>query len=302
MQQSPLLKEYKAEFMLLLVTITWGISFPLLKILLNDISPFMLVFVRFSITLLVFAIIYYKRISFRNYSEWKCGIVLGLFLFLGYMFQTLGMVYTTASKSAFITGINLIFIPFMQFIILKLRPGVLNVAGAILVLTGLYIFTGSHIEEPNIGDILTIFCAVSFAVHIVLLSKYSAKVQFEPLAFGQFAVMCLLGGLSTLFLEDKFFDGIRFQPSALSIFYLLFLALISTLFSLILMIRYQKFTTPFRAGIIYNFEAVFASVFAYFLLGEILTSVQLIAVIIMTAGLITSELSGIFRKRISETS
>ena len=294
---SELLREYKAEAMLLVVTLTWGLSFPLVKILLADISPLMLVFVRFLITLVLFVIIYRREIEFRDFQSWKYGLILGVLLYIGYLFQTVGMIYTTAVKSAFITGINLIFIPFAQYLVLKLRPGLQNVAGAVLVMTGLFLFTGAYIGETNIGDILTVFCAISFAIHIVYLSKFSVRLGFVPLAFGQFAAMSVLGLISTVLFEAPLFGEIRMNISLLSFTYLMFTSVISTLLSLVLMVKYQPQTTPLRAGIIYNFEAVFASVFAYFLLGETMTNNQLAAVVVMIAGLIISETAGLFGKR-----
>ena len=286
--------------MLIVVTLTWGLSFPLIKILLRDISPFMLVTVRFSITLIFFVIFFGRSFPISNFKVWKTGLILGIFLFLGYSFQTLGLYYTTASKSAFITGINLIFIPFIQYFVLRLKPGMFNAIGAVIVLTGLFLFTGAHLGEPNIGDILTIFCAISFAIHIVLLSKFSEYTGFLPLAFGQFLAMAFLGILSTLLLEESFFDQIQFNVNTLTLTYLLILSLVSTLFGLILMTKYQSSTTPFRAGIIYNTEAVFAAVFAYLLLGEILSGVQITAALIIIAGLMFAEIAGLIKTKYSD--
>jgi drug/metabolite transporter (DMT)-like permease len=298
-----LFMEYKAELLLLFVTLTWGMSFPLIKIMLIDVSPFMLVFTRFSLTFLLFVILYRKEIEFLNVKAWLSGLFLGLFLFLGYTSQTLGLVYTSASKSAFITGINLIFIPFIQYIVLRLKPGLFNVIGAVLVMTGLYLFTGTHLGAPNVGDILTIFCAISFAIHIVLLTKFSENTEFVHLAYGQFLGITLLSLLAVLLLEERYYNEVRFNMNLTSGLYLLFTAIISTLLSLILMTKYQKFTTPFRAGIIYNFEAVFAAVFAYYLLNETMNRTQVIAVSVMLTGLMISEFGGFLKnRRINETS
>ncbi len=288
---------YKAELMLLFVTLTWGLSFPLLKILLQYVSPFMLVASRFTLTLIFFVIIYGRSFEISDFNLWKTGLILGVLLFLGYTLQTLGLIYTTASKSAFITGINLIFIPFIQYLVLRIKPGIFNVIGAILVMAGLYIFTGTHLGPPNIGDILTIFCAVCFAVHIVLLSKFSETTDFLPLAFGQFSAMAVLSILSTLFLDTPIFGEMKFEMNAMTITSFLILALLSTLLSLVLMTKYQSSTTPFRAGIIYNTEAVFAAIFSYYLLHEVMSQTQVIAAIVIIAGLLISEAAGLLKLR-----
>lgn len=282
--------------MLLFVTVSWGLSFPFIKILLNDISPFLLVFIRFFIAFAIFSFFYRRHIRVTGFGEYKEGLILGALLFAGYAFQTAGLYFTSASKSGFITGTNLILIPFIQYIVLKIRPGLFNTIGALIVLTGLYFLTGAHLGQLNLGDILTIFCAISFAVHIVLLSKYSETKGFTGLAFGQFLAMSFFGLISVLVLERIFFEDIKFSVSATTLGYLLFVSLISTLLSLILMFKYQKFTTPFRAGIIYNLEAVFAAVFAFYLLGEEMNDTQMVAVIVMFTGFIISELAVLFKK------
>lgn len=293
---------YKAELMLLFVTLTWGLSFPLLKILLQYVSPFMLVASRFTITLVFFVILYGRSFAISDYKLWKSGLILGVLLFLGYTLQTLGLYYTTASKSAFITGINLIFIPFIQYFVLRIKPGLFNLIGAMMVMAGLYIFTGTHLGPPNIGDILTIFCAVSFAVHIVLLSKFSETTDFLPLAFGQFLAMAVLSILSTLLLDNPIFGEIKFEMNFTAIVSFLIIALFSTLLSLVLMTKYQSSTTPFRAGIIYNTEAVFAAIFSYYLLKEVMSQSQVIAAIVIVAGLLISEAAGLFKIRyVNET-
>lgn len=293
---------YKAELMLLFVTLTWGLSFPLLKLLLQYVSPFMLVASRFTITLVFFVILYGRSFAISDYKLWKSGLILGVLLFLGYTLQTLGLYYTTASKSAFITGINLIFIPFIQYFVLRIKPGLFNLIGAMMVMAGLYIFTGTHLGPPNIGDILTIFCAVSFAVHIVLLSKFSETTDFLPLAFGQFLAMAVLSILSTLLLDNPIFGEIKFEMNFTAIVSFLIIALFSTLLSLVLMTKYQSSTTPFRAGIIYNTEAVFAAIFSYYLLKEVMSQSQVIAAIVIVAGLLISEAAGLFKIRyVNET-
>lgn len=292
-----LIKEYKAEFFLLIVTLTWGLSFPIVKLALVDFTPFVFVFLRFLATVILFVIIYRNNSEIFQLEKIRTGLILGIFLYMGYAFQTLGMVYTTASKSAFITGINLMFVPFIQFAVLKLKPGLLNIIGAIMVLAGLYYFTGAHLDEPNLGDILTIFCALSFALHIVLLSKFSERSSFEALAAGQFYSMTFLGLLFVIILENRIFGEIRLNFSPTSVTYLLAITVFSTLLGLILMAKFQKFTTPFRAGIIYNMEGVFAAVFSYFMLGEVLTGGQVISISVMVAGLLLSESSALFNNR-----
>lgn len=296
---SSFLKIYKAELILLLITFSWGLSFPLIKISLEFISPVFFLFIRFFITLLIFLILFRKRLDFSLVNEWKYGLLLGIFLFFGFAFQTVGLKFTTASKSAFITGTALIVIPFAQYFILKNKPKRENIIGAILVLAGLYILSESHLTLPNIGDVLTLFAAFSFALHIVLLNKYSSNTNFYYLSFGQFLTMTILSLLFMILFEVFVYDELFIILNSQLILSLLYTSLISTLLSIILITKYQYETTPVRAGIIYNMESIFAVFFAFILLGEILNLNQFMGAVIMIAGLLISEFYAFVKFKIS---
>ncbi|MEO8211004.1 MAG: DMT family transporter [bacterium] len=293
--ENSFLKIYKAEIILLLVTFSWGLSFPLIKISLQFISPVFFLFIRFFITLIIFYFLFRKRLDFSKFGKWKSGLILGIFLFFGFAFQTVGLKFTTASKSAFITGTALVIIPFAQYFILKNKPKPENIAGAVLVLTGLYILSESYFTQSNIGDILTLFCAVSFAIHIVLLDKYSQSVNFYYLAFGQFLAMTILSLIFMLIFEVFVFDELFIILNSKLILSSIYTSLISTLLSIILITKYQYETTPLRAGIIYNMESLFAVFFAFILLGEILNFNQIIGAVIMITGLLISEFYGLVK-------
>ncbi len=231
--------------------------------------------------------------------EWKKGIVLGSFLFLGFAFQTLGLEYTTASKSAFITGTALIIIPFAQFLILKTKPKIENIVGAIVVLAGLYILSEAYLILPNKGDILTLLCAASFAIHIVLLNKYTTQDNFNYLAFGQFLTMTVLSFLFMIVLEIYFFDELFIEFNYTLLLTIIYASVFSTLISIVLVTKYQQQTTPLRAGIIYNMESIFAVFFAFIILNEILNFSQITGALIMIAGLLISEFYGFIKLKLT---
>ena len=256
-------------------------------------------FVRFFITLLLFYFIFRKKIEIKDFENWKKGIILGIFLFSGFAFQTIGLKYTTASKSAFITGTAIILIPFVQYLILKIKPKPENIIGGMIVLAGLYILSEAYITVPNFGDILTAVCSVSFAVHIVLLNKYTTENNFYFMAFGQFLTMA---GLSLLFLiifEIGIFGEFKLEISSTLLLTLIYSSLIATLASIILVTKYQQETTPLRAGIIYSMESVFAVFFAFIILGEILNLNQITGALIMITGLLISEFYGYIKYKFS---
>lgn len=294
------IKVYKAELILFTITFGWGLSFPLSKIALQFISPVFFVALRILITLIVFCLIFRKKISFGKFESWKAGIILGVFLFLGFSFQTIGLIYTSASKSGFITGTSIVIIPFAQYFILRIKPGVENIVGAVIVMAGLYILSEAYFTTPNAGDVLTFLCAIAFAIYPVLLNKYSERADFYNLTYGQFLSMTILSFILMIFMEMVFTRDFFIEIGAGLVILLLYGSLISTLLSIFLVTKYQKETTPLRAGIIYSMEAMFAALFAFIILGEILNLSQIIGALLMIVGLIISEFYGLTKLKFSK--
>ncbi|MBI5403499.1 MAG: DMT family transporter [Ignavibacteriae bacterium] len=222
-----------------------------------------------------------------------------MFLFVGFLTQTTGMKYTSASNSAFITGTNIVLLPFAQILLIKTRPKFENILGIIIVVIGLYFLTNIDSDKINTGDLLTVFCAVSFAFYIVLLDKFSAKVDTNALIYGQFLTTTALALIAALFIEEPLFGRIEFVLNYILVISLIFNALFNTFLGLFLSTRYQKFTTPVRAGLIYNMEQIFAVIFAYIILSEIMTTVQIIGAAIMIFGVIVSEFYYLLKAKFS---
>ncbi len=292
--------QYKAELFLLFTAIFWGLSFPLIKIGLIYISPFAFVFYRFLITTIIFILIFRKRLSRIKFKELKYGFILGIYLYIGFITQTIGLKYTSAANSAFITGTNIVLIPFVQILLIKTKPKIENVIGIIIVVIGLFFLTEIKNANFNFGDFITLFCAVSFAIYIVLLDKYYKETGYFELIYGQFISMVFLCLLGMFFIEHLIFDEYHFELNFDSAFSLIFTSLLATLLGLYIAIKYQKFTTPVRAGLIYNMEQIFAVIFAYFIINELMSFNQLIGAIIMFSGLLISEFFGEFKSFIKK--
>ncbi|CAN5599811.1 DMT family transporter [soil metagenome] len=286
-----------AELLLLLVAFIWGTSFPLTKISLDYISPVFLVFLRFAITTVLFYIVYRKQVKVFQFSEWKNGAILGFLLFAGFVSQTVGIGYTSASNSAFITGTNLIMIPFVQYFLLKVKPKKENFIGIIIVIIGLYFLADAFNNSMNFGDLITLLCALAFAIHIVFLDKYLKHDKIINLIFGQFLSMSVFTLVFFIVYELLIIKSFLFNPTVPVISILLYVSIVGTLFVFIIVTKYQGKTTPVRAGIIYNMEQVFAVIFAFIILNERLSLMQIAGGCIMITGLFISELTGFLRSK-----
>lgn len=286
------MKKLKAEIILVFIAAIWGATFVIIKFSLLDIPPFSFLAIRFSIASILFFLIFFKKIHFPKSDELKAALVLGVLLFLGFSSQIVGMVYTTASKSALITGVNLLIIPFAQYVIIKKKVGIENWIGVIVVLFGLYLLTKPEKAGINKGDLITLICAISWAFYIIYLDVFTKKYHLHILVFIQFVIVSTFAAILALIFERSL--EIHFTTG--SIFGLLYTAIPATLLATFLGNKYQKETTPTRAAILITFEQPSAVIFAIIFLKEYLEFLQITGGILMILGILFSETYEYIRK------
>ena len=276
----------KAEGALLATTLVWGGTFVVVKVGMEDISPITLILVRFVLAGALYLVFFGKRLFPISWDAIRKASLLTLFLAIGFMAQNFGLTITTASKSAFITSMMVIFVPILQVLIERKIPRLGNIVGVLVVSAGLWLLTSPEGSSFNIGDALNLACAVSFALYIVYLDIVSQTIGAEQLSFLQAASMVVYTGLAVALFETPRF--VISSRSLLSMAYLTFLATVVTMY---VQTRYQKDTTPTRAVIIFSIEPVFASIAAYGVLGEQLGVPGIIGGGLILGGVLLSELS-----------
>jgi drug/metabolite transporter (DMT)-like permease len=294
------MKKYFSEGLLLLVTLIWGGTFVIIKIALRDVSPLVFVSIRFSIAAII--LLPFVKKAFRNANKEliKSGIILGVIFFLGFATQTIGLKYTSATKSGFITGTFILFTPVFQLLFEKKIPGKGNLLGVLFVIAGLIFLSsrGTSVldvfsemgENFNIGDFFTLLCAVFFAMYLVYLDIVSKKFDYMPLVFLQIFLTAVCGIVFSIILSVSGFQAAKFSINGNVIFALLYTAILATIITTILQTKYQKFVTPTKAGIIFSFEPIFAAVLAFFFIDERISSFGFIGCILIFTGLIVTEL------------
>jgi len=282
----------RAEFYLFLVTFVWGSTFVITKFVLENNSPLFFSSIRFLLAAAILLPFFFRRLTSIPRSTLKRGTVLGLFLYAGFAVQIIGLQYTTASKSAFLTGLVVVLTPIVHYAVQHifhlgrraLRAG--NVLGVFFAAVGLYLLTSPSGSTFNVGDGLTLICALMFAFYIVYLDLASSEPDKLQLTFVQFLV-CGVGGLVCTFL----FEEIKISFDAQMVSSLLYLTIFATVISMWVQNRYQQDTTPTRAAVIFAMEPVVAAVCAYFVRNEILGVLGIIGGITILAGLLMSEFS-----------
>ncbi len=290
----------RAELMLLLVTVCWGVSFPSIKAATPLCSPALFVALRFvAATLLLwtlwprFARVLPARLQARGRGlildppAVRHGILLGALLFVGYTTQTVGMHTTSANNSAFITALSVVLVPLILFAGHGVRPSPAVATGVALALAGLWLLTQPDLRGVVAGDLWTLACAVSYAIYLVRLNFALAKASFLPILFWSLAVVAVLSGLWALLIEETVFEPVKTLWISLAV-----TTVLSTLVALYLQNRWQGYTTSSRAALIFAAEPVFAAFFSWAALGEQLAGRALPGAGLILAAVLTVELGG----------
>jgi drug/metabolite transporter (DMT)-like permease len=287
-------KQRKAELYILATTFIYGSTFVVAKSLLDYASPLFYTGIRFILAAFLVFIISPRRMMRVPRSTIVKGIVLGVFLFLGFAVQTVGLIYTTTSKSAFFTGMVVVFTPIVHYTVqnvLKLERKPLmygNIMGVILAALGLYLLSSPSGNGFNIGDALSLGSAFFFAWYIVYLDFASHEPDKLQLTYVQFVVCGVLG-----FLTAPLFENIQMQINGNAIIALLYLTIFATIISMWVQNQYQGDTTPTRVAVLFSLEPVIAGILGYLVRDEMIGLVGVIGAVIIMAGLVLSEFSEI---------
>ncbi len=279
----------RAETLLLVVTLIWGSTFVVTKYSLANASPLLFLGTRFGIAAAVFGLAFHSRIFKNPFRLTRASAWVYLTLALGFAFQTAGLKFTSASHSGFITGLLVIFTPVFQVIIEKKWPHRGVWVGVILVTAGLYLLVnpgGDLTPEVLFGDFLTLLCALVYAIYIVYLDIASRETDPWQLTFYQFVTVVLFSFAAAPFFEDPY---LSFRADLWVA--LIYLAIFATIITTYVQTRYQKYTTPAKAAVIFTMEPVFSAVLAFFVLNEALNLAGIIGGTLIVVGLLTSELS-----------
>jgi drug/metabolite transporter (DMT)-like permease len=281
-------QRWKADLALLVNTIIWGATFTTVKNALDDASPVLFVAVRFSLAATVLALIYSRKLDRRMLGP---GVAAGTLLFTGYAFQTVGLRFTTPSKSAFITGLTIPMVPLFSSILYRRRPRAAELAGVLAATVGMGLMTLEDIHlHVNFGDALTVGCAAAFAGHIVALGYFSnwaikRGAGFESLAVGQIATAAVLGLMTFNWLDVPHWHTSSGLLIALGI-----TAFLATALAFTVQTWAQRYTTPTRTALIFSLEPVFAWVTSWIMTGELLSRQATLGAILILAGILLVEL------------
>jgi drug/metabolite transporter (DMT)-like permease len=284
-------RSLKAHVLLVLVTFAWGATFVLIKNALAQVSPLVFNSFRMAVATIALILLFRKALSNLTWHSALGGIAMGVFLFLGYAFQTSGLRLTTPSKSAFITGLAVVLVPVAVAVTGRRVPNRWTMLGVFAAFVGLYLMTiptgeGFSMSTINRGDLLTLACAISFAMHIYVTGHMTRQHGFKSVSILQVATAAVL---MSLFIP---LETPRLTLSSPVIFAILFTGLICTAAAFSIQAWAQQFTPPTHTALIFALEPVFAALTSYLLVGERLGARGTIGAILILGGILMSELKG----------
>lgn len=282
-----------AKLALLVVAVAWGSSLVVVKSSTDLISPNLLIAMRFAIAFVTLAVIFHKKFKMINRQSVKRGAIIGFCLFLAYCSQTVGVIFAMPGKSAFLSSAYCVIVPFLFWIIEKVRPSRYNVVAAVLCTIGIVIASVTADFTVTKGDGLALLSAFLFAAHIVSVSVCTKGEDPVVMTILQFGFSAVFSGVTALLFERPLV--LPAQTGAIG--GVLYLALVCTALSLLLQNIGQKYTDPSSASLILSLESVFGVFFSVLFFKEELPVHLIIGFALIFLAIIISETKCSFIKK-----
>jgi len=285
----------KAHALLVLITFIWGATFVIVKNAVErDATPLVFNLVRMALATLVLGVVFYRDIRQISRPALIAGALSGIFLWLGYEFQTTGLRLTTPSKSAFITGLSVILVPLLLMLFWGRKTTTWTAVGVLAAFAGLFLLSVPASESGlgnwasvNRGDLLTLGCALSFGFQIIFLGRATERHPFEQIGFLQISTAAVLMAITAPLLEKP---QIIWSPRV--IWALVLTSLLATAAAFTIQAWAQRFVSPTQTALILSLEPVFAWITSYVVLGERLGLRAGVGALLILLGVLISELLG----------
>ncbi|MBF1207578.1 MAG: DMT family transporter [Fusobacterium periodonticum] len=296
-------KSYFGDLMLFLAAFIWGTAFVAQIAGMDRIGPFTFNMARSIVAVISLGayLIFTKAKLPKDMSFLlKGGLVCGFFIFVGTSFQQIGLQYTTAGKTGFITSFYILILPFLTMIFLKHKIDVLTWISIIIGFIGLYLLAIPNLSDfsMNKGDFIVFLGSFCWAGHILVIDYYSKKVNPVELSFLQFVVLSILSGICAFIFENETATLANIFASWKPVAYAGFL---SSGVAYTLQMVGQKYTKPVVASLILSLEAVFAALAGYLILDEVMTSREFLGSFIVFLAMIFSQIpKDLFKKKYIE--
>jgi drug/metabolite transporter (DMT)-like permease len=295
----------RAYILMTLVVAVWGSTFVVIKGALSDATPAAFNLIRMTFAFALLGVAYHRAWRTIRRTQIAAGAMVGLCLAAGYQFQTIGLVRTTPSKSAFITGLVVVLVPFVSIVPALRPPGARPprwnaFMGAALAFLGIVLITAPPVATAgartaaaflpdfssiNLGDVLTLGCSISFAFHCIALGHTSPRIPFKPLAILQVGFCALFMAVSLPMIEHP-----QVHVTARLVIALIVAAALATAAAFSIQSWAQSILPTTPMALILALEPVFAWITSFVVTGERLGMVAAIGAILILGGIALTEL------------
>lgn len=278
------MRKYIGEIGLTITAIIWGSGFVASAVALEYYTPYQLMAGRFLIGAFILYLIFHKKLKGIKKKTILKGAILGSILYVAFALQTVGLQFTTPSKNAFLTAINVVIVPFIAFLIYKRKTDIFELGGAVLAIIGVAFLSLQLSFEINLGDFLTVCCAFGFAFHIFYTSKFVKDEDPVLLTLVQMSVAAIIAFIVVFSKGETTFS---MEPAGL--YPLVYLGIFSTTIAFLLQTIAQKYISETKAAIILSTEAFWGMAFSVAILSEVLTLRMGIGAVLILSAIILSE-------------
>jgi drug/metabolite transporter (DMT)-like permease len=305
------LSQRTADALLVLIAVIWGSTFAVVHASVDAFPALALIALRFGCASAVFIPAVMREKAALSRSVLGVGALLGMLLFIGFTTQTVGLQYTTPARAGFITGLNVVLVPLLGRIWGERPPRraligvVIAVLGLLMLSWGCYLpgftcaSTGDAAPQQWLGDILVLLCSVAFAMHIVAVGRWAIRLPVIVVNTVQLLVVTILAGLTSLLVSWP--PSVPDRDVWVSAIYL---GLVATALVFALQLKLQRYTTSTHTALIFALEPVFAALFSWLWIGEVITGAILVGGALMLVGVMVAEVGwpnrrGMLRRRLT---
>ena len=279
--------------LIVIATLIWGSTFFILKDTLDSVDLQFLLAFRFTVAAIILAVVFRKHWKGMDRSCWWRGMIMGLFLYAAYTVQNYGLIRTTPGKNAFFTAVYCVIVPFLYWVVDRLRPDKFNVLAAALCIVGIGFVSWDGGFSLGYGDCLTLISGFLYACHIVATSKFSQGRDvflLTVIQFGTTAVCCWVGMLITRGFPANGLPGRAWWV-------LIYLAIAATTLALLFQNIGQKYTSPSSAAVLLALEAPFGVAFSVVFTDESPTAFMYFGFFLIFVAVLCSETKFAFLKK-----
>lgn len=278
--------EYIADISIIIIALIWGSTFIVVKKSVESFEPITFLFLRFFLASVIMFLISVPFLKHLNRRMIKDGFVLGIYLFLTFLFQTLALELSTATEVGVLTGVYVLFVPVLSAVFFKKKPHFFSVIGVIVSAAGMVMVTYAPGMGMTYGQFLAILNAFFIGLYILQVDVYSRTHNVVVLTMVQLLTTTVMSGIYALFFESQNVMAVL-EPDML--YSVLYLAVFATVVCFFVQTAMQKYTTPTKAAIMFTFEPLSSVYFSYLLGNEILGVKQYFGAALIIAAILIAE-------------